>query len=175
MTGIKGDLCENCIPRVKSTHVVVALHAAVHYSAVTLLRNALFYDCRIGPVWEAPVLLRNLAPFNFRLCVVANSLFEGCIEISVIKEDVRVVIPPIEVPLKGLDGLDDAVQFFIPGQDYNRRVCAGSARVGFKAAYCERLIVLVADFPTTRQLQLKWAMCWRAHTVSEGVALLQAS
>jgi hypothetical protein len=24
-------------------------------------------------------------------------------------------------------------------------------------------------------LQLKWAMCWRAHTVSEGVALLQAS
>ena len=134
---------------------MVALHAAVHYSAVTLLRNALFHDCRVGPVWEAPMLLRNLAPFNLRLCVVANGLFEGCVEISIIKEDVRVVVPPIEVPLEGLDRLDDAVKLLIPGQDYNRRVRAGSARVGFKAAYRERLVVLFADFPTTRQLQLR--------------------
>jgi hypothetical protein len=155
MTGLGSDLCESCVPRVKSTHVVVALHAAVHYSAVALLRNALFHDCRVGPVWEAPVLLRNLAPFNLRLCVVANGLFEGCVEISVIKEDVRVVVPPIEVPLEGFDGLYDAVKLLIPGQDYNRRVRAGSARVGFKAAYRERLVVLIADFPTTCQLQLK--------------------
>ena len=155
MTGLESVLCESCVPRVKSTHVVVALHAAIHYSAVALLRNALFHDCRISPVWEAPVLLRNLAPFNFRLCVIANSLFEGCVEISVIKEDVRVVVPPIEVPLEGFDGLYDAVKLLIPGQDYNRRVRAGSARVGFEAAYRERLVVLIADFPTARQLQLK--------------------
>ena len=41
--------------------------------------------------------------------MVLDGLFEGGVEVAVVEEDVWVVKPPVEMPFKRLDGLDDTI------------------------------------------------------------------
>jgi hypothetical protein len=145
---------------------MIALHAAVHDGAVALLSDALLHDRRISPVWEAPVLWRDLAPFHYRLCVIANSLLESRVEVAVVQEDIGVVIPPVEMSLKRLDGLNHAVKLLVSGEDHNCRIRARAFCVRFEAAYCERLVVLLTDFPVSRQSPaMSWSYCQVAYRI----------
>ena len=140
------------IPRIESTHVMVALHATIHDSAIALLSDAFFYNRRVSPVWETPVLWRDLPPLDCGLCVIAHGLFECRVEVAVIEEDIGVVEPPVEMSLERLDGLDDAVKLFVPRQDHNCGIRSGAVCLGFEAAYCKGLVVLFADFLHTVSL-----------------------
>ena len=78
---------------------MIALHAAIHDGSVALLLNTFLRDSRIDPIWKAPHLRTNLAPFDFTTGMLLHNIFEGLIKISIIEENVGIVEPPIEMPL----------------------------------------------------------------------------
>ena len=87
--------------------------------------------------------------------MVLYGLFESRVEVAVIEEDIWVVKPPVEMPFKGLDGLNDTIKLLVPCKDYNRCVRAGTVRLWFETAYCEGLVILLADFPVCRQYKVR--------------------
>ena len=133
------------IPRVESAHGVVTFHATVHDRGVTLLGDTLLRDLGVDPVRETPHVRANLAELDGSRGVVLDGVLEGVVEVAIVQEDVRVVIPAVEVALDGLDGLDDTVQLLVSGENDKGAIDAGLAGVGLEAASDEDLVVLFAD------------------------------
>ena len=135
------------IPRVKSAHGVVRLHATVHNSSISLLGDTLLRDSWIYPVWETPHAGIDLSEFNSSTGVVHDGLLEVVVEVAIVQEDVGVMIPSVEVALNGLDGLEDTVKLLVSGQHNESCVCLWFRAIWDCAAGHEDLIVLLADFP----------------------------
>ena len=136
------------IPGVESTHGVVRFHATVHNSSITLLGDTLLRNSWVYPVGEAPHAGINLSKLNSSTGVVHDGLLEVVVEVAIVQEDVWVMIPPVEVALNGLDGLEDTVKLLVSGQ-HNE----GCVRLWFRAIWdCtaghKDLVVLLADFPS---------------------------
>ena len=137
-------------PGVESAHGMITLKATVHDGGVSLFRNALLGNLGVDPIGISPHLRANLAELDRGRGVVLNDLLEGGIEISIVQEDVRVVVPSVEVALDGLDGLDHTVQLLVSGEDDEGAVDTGLARIGFEAALDKDLVVLFADLSVHR-------------------------
>ena len=105
----------NNAPRVEATHVVIALHAAIHDGGVTLLGDTLGGDTMVDPVGISPHAGIDLTKLDGAAGVVDNGVLEGGVEVAIVEEDVGIVEPSIEVTLDGLDGLDDAFEFLVAG------------------------------------------------------------
>jgi hypothetical protein len=125
---------------------VVALHTAVHDGVVSLLVDALLGHLGVDPVGVPPHVRANLAKLDRALGVVPDGVPEGLVELPIVEEDVGVVVPPVEVALDRLHGLDDALQLLVSREHDERSVGAGLARVGLEAACDEDLVVLLTDF-----------------------------
>ena len=78
--------------------------------------------------------------------MVGNDILESLIELAIVQEHVGVVVPPVEVALDGLDGLDDTVQLLVPGENDKGAIRSRFRRVGFQAPRHEHLVMLLADF-----------------------------
>lgn len=126
---------------------MVTFQTAVHDSSITLLRNALLGDLWVYPVGKTPHIRSDLAEFDRSRCIVFDSVLERLVEVAIIQEYIRVVIPPVEVTLDRLDRLDDTVQLLISGQYDKGAVGSGLGGVGLEAAFDENLVVFLADFP----------------------------
>lgn len=137
-------------PRVEATHEVVALHATIHDGSIALLGNALLCNFFIDPVRKAPCARLNLAKLDGGRGIVSHSLLEVVVEVGVVEEDVRVVVPPVEVALDGLDGLDHSVNLLVAGQDDKGGIGSRRRGIGLEAARDKDLVVLFADFPTRK-------------------------
>ncbi len=129
---------------------MVALEATVHDSVIALLGDAFLGDLGVDPVGETPHLRADLAKLNVTGSVISDHLLESLVELAIVEEDVGVVVPPIEVALNRLEGLQNTVQLLVSGQDDKGGIGAGLRVVGFLAACQEDLVVLFAYFPTRR-------------------------
>ncbi len=132
-------------PGVESAHGMITLEATVHDGGVSLLRDALLGNLGIDPIGISPHLRANLAELDRGRGIVLNDLLESGIEIAIVQEDVRVVVPSVEVALDGLDGLNHTVQLLVPGEDDEGAVDARLARIGFETARDKDTVVLFAD------------------------------
>lgn len=72
------------------------------------------------------------------------------VELAIVEEDVGVVVPAVEVTLDRLDGLDDAVELFIPGENDKGGIGSRLAGVGLEASGDEDLVVLLAYFAVAK-------------------------
>lgn len=133
---------------------MVALQATVHDGGVSLLRDTLLGDLGVDPFGKAPHLRADLAKFHRGGGVVLDGVLECLVEVAIVQEDVGVVVPPVEVALDRLDGLNDTVQLLISGQDDESAVGTRLASVGLEAAFDKDLVILFADFPTSA----RWSM-----------------
>lgn len=125
---------------------MVALQTAVHDGLVALLVDALLGHLGVDPVGIPPHVRADLAELDGARRVLDDGFLEGLVEVGVVEEDVGVVVPPVEVALDRLDGLDHAVQLLVPGEHDEGRIGAGLAGVRLEAARDEHLVVLLADF-----------------------------
>lgn len=143
-------------PRVESAHVVVAFHTTVHDSSVTLLADTLLGDLRVDPIGETPHAVIDFTKLDGCTGVVLHSCLEVFVEVAVVKENVRIVEPTVEVALDRLEGLDDTVQFLVSRENDEGSVSLGSLRplgVNGHAASSKDLVILFADFPISRNLR----------------------
>lgn len=138
-------------PRVETTHGMVALQASVHDGGVALLGNALLGHVGIDPIRIPPHFGTDETKLDGSRRVICYNLLERLVEFGVVEEDVGVVVPPVEVALDGLDGLDHPVQLLVASQDDKSGVGAWLAGVGLEAALDEDLVVLFADFSAKRK------------------------
>jgi hypothetical protein len=134
------------LPRVESAHVVITLHPSIHDRSVTLLSNAFLCDFMVHPVGVAPHGVVYFTELDGRTGVVGDRVLKLLIEVSIVQEHVRIVPPSVKVPLNGLEGLNDALQFLISRKDDESGVRSGTGRVDGQAAGGEDLIMLLADF-----------------------------
>lgn len=134
------------VPRVEATHKVIALQTTIHDGIITLLGDAFLGDLGINPVRETPHVGANLAKLDGARGVVANSLLEGLVEVAVVEEDVGVVVPAVKVALDGANGLQDALELLVSGQDDKGGIGPGLGGVGGLAACEEDFVVFFADF-----------------------------
>lgn len=93
--------------------MVITLHATIHDSGVALLSNALLGDIFVDPIRIAPHGGIDSTKFDGTTRICSYCFAECTVEFSVIKKDVWVVKPSIEVTLDRLHGLYDPVQLFI--------------------------------------------------------------
>lgn len=126
---------------------MVAFHAAVHDGIIALLVDALLGHLGIDPVGIPPHVRTDPAELDRRRGVVPDRVHEGLVEVYVVQEDVRVMIPAVEVALDRLHRLDHAVEFLVPREDDEGGVRTRLAGVGLQAARDEDLVMLFADFP----------------------------
>lgn len=98
-----GDRRQTNKPRVKPAHGMITFHASVHDRSVSLFGNAFPSDFGIDPVWESPHAGVNLSELYWRTRIVRYRLLECRVEVAIVEEDVRVVIPSIEMTLNGFD------------------------------------------------------------------------
>ena len=125
---------------------MITFQPTVHDGCVSLLGDALLGNLGINPVREAPHVGSNLAELDVGRRVVSDDLLEVIVEVAVVEKDVGVVIPAVEVALDRLDGLDDAIQLLVSGEDDERGIGAGRAGIRVEATSHEDLVVLFADF-----------------------------
>lgn len=125
---------------------MVTLQPTIHDSGITLLGNAFLGNLLINPVRVSPHVRADLSKFNSRRGVFLYRLLEGLIEFPIIEEDVGVVIPPVEVTLHGLHGLENTIQLLVSCEDNKCGIGSGLAGIGLEAAGNEDLVVLFADF-----------------------------
>ena len=125
---------------------MVALHAAIHDSGVSLLPNALFCRLQIDPVGVTPHIRVYFAEFDSSAGVVYNCLLKCLIEVSIIKENIWIMKPPVEMPFHGFYGLYNTLQLLISRQDYQRCVRPWSICLGFEASSYEYFVVIFAYF-----------------------------
>ena len=90
-------------PRVKATHMVVAFHTAVHDCSVALLANTFLGNLVVDPVGETPHGIVNLAKLHRGTGVILHGSHELVVKVTVVQEDVGIVVPAIEVTLDGLE------------------------------------------------------------------------
>lgn len=105
------------IPRVESAHVVVAFHAAIHDGSIALKSDRLGSPFMIHIVREAPHALVNLSELHGSAGIVPDGVHEGLVEIAVIKENVRIVVPSVKMALNRPNRLNDAIQLLVPCED----------------------------------------------------------
>ena len=166
-----GRLEKSNIPRIEPAHGVVALKTTVHDSSIALLGDTLFPHLWIKPVRVSPHVMIDFAKLHRAGRVVLDRVLEGRVELSIIEEDIRVVIPAVEVALDRLDGLDDAVQLLVSGEDHEGAVCSRSAGVRFETSYFEDFVVLFTDFSVAHRLvrTYSWSSScgigWNARTL----------
>ena len=134
--------------------MMIALHATIHDCAVTLLSDTLLNNRRIRPVWKTPVLWRDFAPLHCRLCVIADSLFEGRVEITVVEEDIWVVEPPVEMTLDRLDRLQHPIQLLVSCEHDKCGIGSWCLDVGLEAASDKGFVMLFTDFSRYRSVGL---------------------
>lgn len=139
------------LPRVKSAHGVIALQTTVHDSGVSLLSDTFFGDLGVNPVGETPHVRTNLAELDGSRGVVLDSLLEGRVEVVVVEEDVRVVVPSVEMALNRLDGLNHTIQLLVTRKDDESAVGTRFTGIGLQAACLEDLIILFAYFSAGEQ------------------------
>src|SRR5450432_811728 len=84
-------------PRVEPAHGMITLHTAIHNRSVSLLCNALLGNFRINPIRKSPHAGVNLSKLHRRARIICDSFLEGRIEVAIIKENIWVVIPPVEM------------------------------------------------------------------------------
>lgn len=82
---------------------MVAFESTIHDGIITLLGDTLLGDFGIDPVRKPPHIGANLAKLDSTRCIVANRLFEGLVEVAIVKENVGVIEPAIEVAFDGFD------------------------------------------------------------------------
>lgn len=126
---------------------MVALQSTVHDSSVTLLRNALLGDLGIDPFREAPHLGANLAKLDGGRGVIFDGVLECLVEVAIVQEHVRIMIPAVEVALDRLDGLDDSIKLLVSRQNNKSTIRTRLGGVGLETAFDEDFVVLFADFP----------------------------
>jgi hypothetical protein len=88
---------------------MIALQPAIHDGGVTLLRDTFLGHLGVDPFRVTPHLGADLAELDGRRGIVAHNILECLVEVAVVKEDVGIVVPPVEVALDGFDGLNYAV------------------------------------------------------------------
>lgn len=88
---------------------MVALKSTIHDGSISLLRDTFLGDFGIDPVGITPHLGANLAKLNRSRGVITDRVLEGLVEIPIVKENVWVMIPSVEMSLYRFDGLDDAI------------------------------------------------------------------
>lgn len=130
--------------------MVITFETTVHDGSVALLRNAFLGHLLVDPVGVSPHVRADLAKLNVRRGVLLHSLLEGLIEVTIVEEDIRIVIPAVEVALHRLHRLDHTIQFLVSGEDNEGSIGARLAGVGLKTAGNEDLVVLFADFSAPR-------------------------
>lgn len=87
------------LPRIKPAHVVIALHSTVHNGSITLFSDALLGSFLVNPVRITPHATINLAEFNRGAGIICDGILELLVEVAVVKEDIGIMPPPVEVPL----------------------------------------------------------------------------
>lgn len=105
------------VPRVEPAHVVITLHTTVHDSSVALFPDAFLGDLVVNPIWETPHGVVNLAEFHGSASVILDGGHELLVEVTIVQENVRVVVPAVEVTLNRLERLDHTVQLLVPRQN----------------------------------------------------------
>lgn len=124
---------------------MIAFHAAVHNGRVALLSDAFFGDGMVNPVGISPHCRVDFAEFDRRAGVVHDRVFEVLFEIPIVQEDIWIMIPAIEVPLDGLDGLNDTVQFLVSSEDDERCVGSRLFGVGHETSRREDFVMLLTN------------------------------
>jgi len=146
------------LPGVEAAHVMIALHATVHNSSITLFPNTLLGDLVVNPVGEAPHGVINLAKFHRSAGVVLHSGPEFIVEIAIIKEDVGVVPPAVEVPLNRFEGLNNTFQFLVSRENDKGGVGARGlcdfGRINGHTAGGKDLVMLFTDFAISKTPRL---------------------
>ena len=125
---------------------MVALHAPIHNCSVSLLSNTLFCRLQIDPVRVTPHIRVYLAEFDSRASVIYNCLLECLIEVAIVKENIRIMKPSVEMPFHRFYGLDHTLQLLISRQDYQRCVRPWFICFGLDASCHEHFVVFFAYF-----------------------------
>lgn len=126
--------------------MVITLHATIHDSGVALLSNALLGDIFVDPIRIAPHGGIDSTKFDGTTRICSYCFAECTVEFSVIKKDVWVVKPSIEVTLDRLHGLYDPVQLLISRQDDECGVGAWLIDLGLQTSIDKNLVILLAYF-----------------------------
>ena len=125
---------------------MVALHAAIHNSGVSLLPNTLFCRLQINPIRITPHIRVYFAEFDSSAGVIYNCLLKCLIEISIVKENIWIVKPSVEMPFHRFYGLDNTLQLLVSRQDYQRCVCPWSTCFGLETSGYEHFVVVFTYF-----------------------------
>jgi hypothetical protein len=104
----------------------------------------------VNPVGETPHGVINLAEFHGGASVVLDSGPELLVEVTIVQEDVGVVIPAVEVALDRLERLDHTFQLLIPRQNnkggIGARFLVDTVLVNGQTARREDFVMLFANF-----------------------------
>lgn len=155
-----------CLPRIESTHEVVAFEATIHDGVVTLLGNTLLGDLLINPIGVSPHVITDLAKLDGARSIILDSRLEVFVEVTVVKEDEGVMIPPIEVPLDGLQRLNHAIQVIVSSKDYESGVSPRLACIGLETPGDEDLVVVLGNFAVMKK-RVSLLVVWRWNSNGE--------
>lgn len=125
---------------------MVTLKTTVHDSGVSLLSNTLLCNLGINPVGVSPHLGANLSKLDGSGGVVADGVLEGLVEVSIVEEDIWIMIPSVEVSFNRLHRLDNTLQLLVSSKDDECAVHSLSRRVGLETSSDKYFVVLFADF-----------------------------
>jgi hypothetical protein len=129
---------------------VITLHTTVHDSSVTLFPDTFLGDLVVNPVGETPHGVINLAKFHGSASVVLDGGPELLVEVAIVQEDVRVMIPAVEVALNRLERLDHTFQLLVPCQNdkgsIGARFLVDTILVNGQTARREDFVMLFANF-----------------------------
>lgn len=127
---------------------MVTLHSTVHDSSISLLGDTLLCNLGVDPIWESPHLGVDGSKFHGATCIVLDRLLECRVELRIVKEDIWVMVPSVEMSLDGLDGLDDTIQLLISCQHHKRRIRSRFRGIRLQASRHKDLVVVFTNFPT---------------------------
>lgn len=126
--------------------MVIALHTPIHNDLIALLSDPLPGHVNVDPVRIAPHACVDLAELDRGACVVHYGVSKFGIKVSIVKENVWVVEPPVEVSFQRFDGLHYPFQFLISCQDNEDRIRSRPVDLWFKAACHKDFVMLLTDF-----------------------------
>lgn len=127
---------------------MVAFQSTIHDSGIALFCDAFLCSLVVNPVRETPHIGTNSAKLDGSGGMVANCLFEMVVELAVVEEYVRVMVPSVEVTFHRLQRLNHTVQFLVSGQNNEGSIGARLAGIRFQTAGDKHLVVLFANFST---------------------------
>jgi len=138
--------------------MVVALHATIHDSSVSLLSDPLSCCVDVDPIRISPHIWIYLPKLYWGARVIQYRLFKGYVEVAIIEEDVWIMEPPIEVSLHGLDRLHHSFQLLISCQHNQSCVSTWSDSLGLEAAGHENFVMILTYFPEAKSATT-WNPC----------------